>query len=371
MNGFYWIYLVMFAFLLAYHKSECKETKVRLYYAACGFLILMFAMQDYSVSGDNDEYMLQYGIIRDLPISEFLNHKFELGFVIINKLLANTFQSDRVLFVVMSVLVLVPFCVWMERESSHPMMALMSFVAVGIYFHAVVLWRQLCAMGILCFSLRYIRERKLLPFLGTVLLAMLFHKAAAVFLPLYVAYRLPVNKWLLIGAGVLCTAMAVLGGPIMRFINTYIYSYEEYFFGLDGGFTMLAVLWIFTLLVWWLMQHRLQEPKIKLLFLMMLVSAMIQPVSFTFSNWCRIVLFYRLAMVMLIPELYETLFLHRENNKLLALLQKRMPKLYGFVNRNFEKKWFRGAVQTAMFTVLFAWYASELDGAYYILAPVI
>lgn len=371
MNGFYWIYLVMFAFLLAYHKTESKETRVRLYYAACGFLILMFAIQDYSVSGDNDEYMLQYGIIRDLPVSEFLNHKFELGFVIINKFLANTFQSERVLFVVMSVLVLAPFFLWMEKESDNPMLALMSFVAVGIYFHAVVLWRQLCAMGILCFSMRYIRERKLIPFLGTVLIAMLFQKAAAVFIPLYVAYALPVNKWLMIGAGVVCAAMAVLGGPIMRFINTYIYSYEDYFFGLDGGFTMLAVLWVFTLIVWWLMRHRLQEPKIKLLFLMMLVSAVIQPVCFTFSNWCRIVLFFRLAMVMLIPELYDTVFLHRENNKFLLYLQKRKPRLYRFVDKHFEKKWFRGLVQAAMFVVLFAWYASELDGAYYIMAPVI
>lgn len=371
MNGFYWIYLVMFAFLLAYHFVDSKETKVRLYYAACGFLILMFAMQDYSVSGDNDEYMLQYGIIKDLPVSEFLNHKFELGFVIINKILANTFQSERILFVVMSVLVLVPFCLWMEQECEKPMMALMSFVAVGIYFHAVVLWRQLCAMGILCFSFRYVRERKLVPFLLTVLAAMLFQKAAAVFIPMYIAYAFPVNKLLMRLAVVACIAMAVLGGPIMRFVNTYIYSYEDYFFGLDGGFTMLAVLWIFTLMVYWLMGHRLQEPKIKLLFLMMLVSAVIQPVCFTFSNWCRIVLFYRVAMAALIPELYATLFLSRENNKMLTILEKRMPKVYGFVNGNFEKKWFRAAVQIAMFAVLFAWYVSELDGAYYILAPVI
>lgn len=371
MNGFYWIYLVMFAFLLAYHFVDSKETKVRLYYAACGFLILMFAIQDYSVSGDNDEYILQYGIIRDLPVSEFLNHKFELGFVIINKFLANTFQSDRILFVVMSVLVLVPFFLWMEKECENPMLALMSFVAVGIYFHAVVLWRQLCAMGILCFSMQYARERKLGKFLLTVLAAMLFQKAAAVFIVVYIACWFPVNKWVMGAAVAGCVAMAVLGGPIMRFVNTYIYSYEDYFFGLDGGFTMLAVLWIFTALVYYFMSHRLQEPKIKLLFMMMLIAAVLQPVCFTFSNWCRIVLFFRLAMVMLIPELYAALFLSRENNKLLAILQKRMPKIYRFVDKHFEKKWFRGLVQAAMFTVLFAWYVSELDGAYYILAPVI
>ena len=371
MNGFYWIYLVMFAFLLAYHFVESRETKVRLYYAAVGFLILMFAMQDYSVSGDNDEYMLQYGIIKDLPVSEFLNHKFEISFVILNKILANVFQSERILFVVMSVLVMVPYAVWMEKESDEPMLALMSFVAVGIYFHAVVLWRQMCAMGILMLSLKYVRERKLWKFLLTVLLAMTFQKASAVFIVVYIAYAFPVNKWLMLAAVVGCVLMAVLGGLIMDFVQTYIYHYEDYFFGLDGGFTMLAVLWVFTLLVYWLMHHRLKEPKIKVLFMMMLIGAVIQPVCFAFSNWCRVVLFFRVAMAMLIPELYITLFKTKENNGILATLETWTPGLHRAVLRVYDKKWFRGAVQAGMFAVLFAWYVSELDGAYYILAPVI
>ena len=371
MNGFYWIYLVMFVFLLAYHFVDGKDTKVRLYYAACGFLILMFALQDYSVSGDSDEYMLQYGIIKDLPFSQFFSHKFEIGYVLLNRLLSALFESDRILYVCMGILILVPFALWMEKESPNPMLALMSFVAVGFYFHSMVLWRQMFAMAILTFSYRYVRERKLLPFLFTVLIAMLFHQSAAVFLLVYPAYALPVNKWLVIGAAGISAAMIVLGKPIMWFVNTYIYStYNESFFGFDGGITMLAVLWVFTLLVYWLMRDRMEEPKIKLLFGMMLIAVAIHPVVFTFGNWFRIVMYFRIAMVLLIPELYATVFKCRENNRILAILERWTPGIYRAVLSVYDKKWFHGVLQIAMFAILFFWYISEMDGEYYILAPV-
>ena len=44
MNGFYWIYLIMLVFLLGYHFAGSKERKTRLYWIACGFLILIFVL---------------------------------------------------------------------------------------------------------------------------------------------------------------------------------------------------------------------------------------------------------------------------------------------------------------------------------------
>lgn len=48
MNGFYWIYLVMMAFLVGYDYAKTSEQKRLIYYSACGFLILTFAVQDSS-----------------------------------------------------------------------------------------------------------------------------------------------------------------------------------------------------------------------------------------------------------------------------------------------------------------------------------
>ena len=83
MNGFYWIYLVMIAFLLGYGHAKTNEQKRLIYYSACGFLILLFTVQDFSVSIDIAEYMRQWAIIPNLSLGEMLVHKFEIGYVLL------------------------------------------------------------------------------------------------------------------------------------------------------------------------------------------------------------------------------------------------------------------------------------------------
>lgn len=370
MNGFYWIYILIFALLMLWHFSEKEQTREKIYWIALGSLIALFALQDAGVSTDVKEYMYQYSLIPELSFGEMLGHKFEIGFVLLNRLLAALFEGERILILVMGILILVPFGICFAKETEEPMMAVMAFLAVGMYIHAIIYWRQLCAMGILMCSFRFIRERKLWKFLLMVLAAMSFHKASAVFAVMYAAYAVPVNKWLMLGAGLLSAALAVLGEPMVRFITQFVYKYEEFYFVPDGGMTMAVVLWAFTLLVYWLMRDRLEEGRIKIPFMMILIAAVLQPVCLAFYNWLRIVLFFRVAMVLLIPELYVTVFTRRENNKLLGLLEKWVPGIHRAVMKVYDKKWFRAAVQTAMFAVLFAWYADELDGAVYFLAPV-
>ena len=133
MNGFYWIYFVMLAFLLGYEFIRNSENKRLLYYGACGFLILIFVVQDCSVSMDITEYMRQYAIIPGLSFSEMLVHKFEIGYVLLSWFVERVFTSDRVLLLALSLLIMLPFCRSFEQETEHPMVALMAFLALGMY----------------------------------------------------------------------------------------------------------------------------------------------------------------------------------------------------------------------------------------------
>lgn len=370
MNGFYWIYLAMTAFLLGYEFTRSKENKRLVYYAACGFLILIFTLQDYSVSLDIAEYMRQWEIIPDLTFSQMLVHKFEIGFVLLCWFLERTFSSDRMLLLVMGILIMLPFCKSFEEETENPMITLMAFVALGMYLHAIIFWRQLAAMAILTFSFRYIRQRRILPFLAVVLIAMTFHKVAVVFIPLYIVYPIPINKWLLlfcIAAGIV---LAFFGKPIIEFGIAVIYPrYLKYPRLTDGGYTLLALLWVVTLLSYWLLHDHLQDPSVRIPFLMVLTAAMIQPICFTFFWWLRVVLFFRIGLVPLTTHLYGALF-EDPDNKAMLLVQRLAPKLHQVLLPLYGKRWFRVAGQLILFAVLFVWYVSELDGSVYVMAPI-
>jgi len=371
MNGFYWIYLVMIAFLLGYAFCQTKENKRLIYYGACGFLILIFVLQDYSVSLDIAEYMRQWEIIPNLSLGEMLVHKFEIGYVLLCWLLERTFESDRVLLLVLSLLILLPFCRSYEEETENPMIALMAFLALGMYMHAIIFWRQLVAMAILTFSYRFLREQRFLPFLLVVLTAMTFHKTAVVFVGLYILYKVPITKWLLLACSICTLILGLFGKPIIEFGISVIYPrYSHMVLQRIGGETLLSLLWVVTLLSYWLLKDRMTEDCVRIPFLMVLIGATLQPLCFTFFWWLRIVLFFRVALVNMTVLLYTELFC-RKDNRAMVLLQRYLPGVHSRLLPLYDRKWFPVAAQVLMFAVLFAWYVSELDGAVYRMAPII
>lgn len=371
MNGFYWIYLVMLCFLVGYSLANTKEQRRSIYYASVVFLLIIFIAQDFSVSIDIAEYMRQYAIIPTLTFGQMLTHKFEIGYVLLCRLLEMTFESDRVLLVAMGVLILLPFGRFYDRESSQPMVALMAFVALGMYMHAIIFWRQLAAMAIMTFAIPYIRRRKLLPFLLILLAAMSFHKTAVVFLWIYLIYNIPIGKWLLIGCAGLSIILGFFGNDIIDLGIALLYPKYAMFPRLSiGGYTLLALLWVVTLLSYWVFRNRMEDPRIRIPFLMILTAATIQPVCFAFYNWLRIVLYFRVALAAITAELFVELF-EKKENALLALVNKVSPKLHGQIVKLYDTKWFSLSMQLVLFAVLFVWYVSELDGAVYRMAPIV
>ena len=372
MNGFYWIYLVMLGFLIAYDFCKTSEQRRLTYYAACGFLMLIFVAQDFSVSIDIAEYMEQWRIIPNLTLMEMLTHKFEIGYVLLCWVLQRLFASDRVLLVALSILILIPFARSFEQDTEHPMVALMAFLALGMYMHAIIYWRQLVAMAILTFSYRFIRQRRFWPFLLTILAAMTFHKVSIVFLGLYILYQVPITKWLLIGCGVVSGILGFFGPQIIEFGIAVIYPrYENFPRLVIGGETLLALLWVVTLLSFWLLRDRMEEDQIRLPFLMILIAATLQPICFAFYNWLRIVLFFRVALVPMTAQLYVALFQRKEGNRALGLMARFTPGLHRWVMSVYDRRWFQIGTQLILFAVLFVWYVSELEEAVYVMAPIV
>ena len=372
MNGFYWIYLVMLGLLLWYGQVADPSGKRLIYYGGGFFLILLFVAQDYSVSIDIAEYMRQYAIIPGLSFGQMLTHKFELGYVLLCWAIDRLFVSDRVLLLVMGLLTVLPFVISFERETENPMVALMAFLALGMYLHGMIFWRQLAAMGILTFSYPYIRQRKLVPFLALVALAMLFHKVSIVFVGLYVVYNIPINRRLLVLCAGLSLVLGIFGRPIIELGIAFIYPRYSKIPRLNmGGGTLLALFWVVVLLSCWAFRDRLQEGRVRLPFLMVLIAATIQPVCFAYYNWLRVVLFFRIALVPLSALLYQQLFCTLPGNPVLALVARWAPKWHPKAVAMYQSRWFPVFTQLAMFAVLFVWYVSELEGARYLMAPVV
>lgn len=366
MSGFDWIYAILLTITIGSIFIKNQERKNLWFCIGGGFLILLFVAKDLNSSLDLHEYLRQYRIIQDLPISEYLNHKFEIGYVLVNKLLSVLFEGERVLLIFVSLLIMVPYFRLFYKESAHPMISLMLFLALGFYSHALSLYRQFCAMAILTFSIRYIKEKKLLPFLLTVLLAMTFHKTAGAFILVYIGCMLPVNKWLLLAAMLGSALVGVFGQPILNLLNQLVtYPGAPAY---DGGITLLAVLWTIVFISYWVLGYRMEEGRVRVPFIMLLIAAASQPIAFTFYMWARMALYFSCGMLLLLPELYDEVFC-RTDNKVLKLLEKRVPVLHRTIIKIYHTSWFHAVIQIVVFAALYIWFQQEILRPYS-LAPI-
>ena len=96
------------------------------------------------------------------------------------------------------------------EHAVYPAFAMLLFMFPTIFVSDGGQMRQGMAMGILLFSFRYIKERKLLMFLFTVYLAISFHTSATIFIVAYWVVLIPMNSTRILIAVLICMVLSPL-----------------------------------------------------------------------------------------------------------------------------------------------------------------
>ncbi len=297
------VYLIVFAMVsvcaILSGTQVSAKWKDRMYWGCAGVLVLLSALRDYSVGADTLIYCEEFHTIRGLPFLEAMHFRWEQGYVAVNWLLGQFLEDERFLLILMSCIILFPIFIWIKRESQWPILSLVVFIGMGMWNASMFILRQWCAMAVLTFSYKYIRERKFVPFFITVLIAMLFHRTAAVFILVYFVAKVPLNRRTLLVAILLAVIEGVAGEGILSILNHFARISEAGNF--NGGIKMLLVLWACVLAAFIFFKEKIPE-KMDLWFRIVLLAALIQPIAFTFSNWARVVSYFSVALTIFLPD---------------------------------------------------------------------
>lgn len=327
------VYGILAALAVGEAPLKKRGYKTALYWGGAVLLISMAALRDFSVGPDTKQYLGENGFleIMALPWHQVPFFKWELGYTLLNKIVGTIYCNQRFLLIVVMLVALVPVFYRLFRDSRWATLSLVCVLGTGIWETSAFLMRQGCAMAILTFSYRYCKERKFLPFLGCVIAAMLFHRTAAVWLLLYFVYPLAINGRTLVACAVASFLCGIAGPGVFYILRIFARNEEQ--MEHNGGLPMLVVLWLCVVTVFVLHKGKIPEQD-RLYYWMLLLAAVMQPVAFTFSNFARIVVYFRLAMVVLLPN----------------TLQDFLPG-----DKNRGKRAAAGALLCA---VLFVWYAT-------------
>ncbi len=173
----------------------------------------------------------------------------EIGYVYVNVLINKFISSDPTVFLAfVSAAILVPISIIFKRYSKIPALSYIIFASFVIYIFSFSALRQTIAIGLTTLSYIFVEKKKLLPFLGMVLLATLFHATAIIFVIVYPVcnwVNMTLNKYILsccIGGVLLFSLKSVLNYIIPLIFADNQGRYMGYYADDAGAAYNLAIL---------------------------------------------------------------------------------------------------------------------------------
>lgn len=156
----------------------------------------------------------------------------EKGFVLFNQILQVFSTNYRILIVVTSLIFSFCLCQISVKKSKNSVMCLVAVVLSTFYFTSLNNIRQCLAAIILIEGFNFIYEKKLLPYLITILIAFIFHKTAIIMIPIYFLINSNIIRKYFLKLVILSLILL----PIISKIFIYIIGFTKYAYYFNSSF---------------------------------------------------------------------------------------------------------------------------------------
>lgn len=350
------IYMVTLAVIVSFAgytspKYGLRQKNYKNYIILCGLLMLALTALRSPYFGVNDNYgymvkyqnLQQYADFRDYYDRYMSGYDFlssEAGFYYTMWFFGQVLKDGQWVYAISSLLITVATCRFIYKHSVDAPLSLTIYVCLGLFTFNMNAMRQAMAMSICLFAYDHAKNRKLIPFVLTVLLAMLFHKTALCFMPVYFlpALKNRLGSWAFYVAGLIICLLFV-----DRIIEGYYaISGEDYSdsSGATGGGLFVVLLYVGAIVLTLYRPTLLERTSARIAFLATLAGFVAYLARYVGSDILeRVSYYYFYFLMLLIPEAMHALNI-REHRLIKVLfifgsLALFFYRVYGGEFRNF------------------------------------
>lgn len=195
------VLLILFYLLTGKQKEDVSEQQKK---RLSLFLILSFAVL-FFISAFRGDFTMDYVGYEDI-YNRYLNFSIsdiftgrvssypEIGYVIFQYVIKTIFGSPLFIFVFSTILILVSHMGEIHRNFPNHLLPLIIFVEMGNYYTSFNVMRQIMAVAIVIWGIRYIEQRKFIKYAIVIIIAATFHTSAIFMLPMYFLLNLRLGK---------------------------------------------------------------------------------------------------------------------------------------------------------------------------------
>ncbi|SDN95429.1 EpsG family protein [Acetanaerobacterium elongatum] len=310
----WYIYYIMMAiilglgFLLSY-RGQSKQKNL-IFLGISFVMLVVIASLRYEVGDDYYNYMMVFNSIKNTPLTGAITYNYEPGFFLWCKLI-QLFTPHFQWFYALSAIATTALVFWfIYKESKLPFLSVYLYMTLMFYYWSLSLMRQIFAAAICTLSIKFIREKKFIPFLLIVLAAASFHKSALIMLPIFFIAQIKFN-WksvsILGGAALLCFIFA---NDIMSFVVNLLGSaYTDASKYAQGSLIIYGIFPTFVFIAAWCFKKKLleQDPTNNVYLNFMFYSCVISLFIARVFIVERFAVYFFLSSIVLIPNMIMTL----------------------------------------------------------------
>lgn len=312
------------SFRYNHRKSELLESKIPYFLM---FFLAAFRLE--TVGNDSDNYLYLFNYIKDGGSIQVWSTRYEWGYLIFNKYIAEFWKNQYAIFVMSSLVIYLLFWHIIKRYSKMYWMSVFLFLTLGLYSNSVNVIRLAMAYSICMLAYGMLQQNKYIAFIGLVILATLFHSTAAVFIFVLPLDRMKMSKqifivWVVI-SGLVYTLFSGLLDQVITIktsYNTYVENGEYFNSGYLATF-LNASFWILIIIVVYALYRnnsfvsRIEKGKVAawekiILFGLILITCYLLGIKLNLMD--RVAGYYRCLMILFIPNAIQEIESKKRRN---------------------------------------------------------
>lgn len=174
----------------------------------------------------------------------------ELLYFILNWIIGNIFGNYQVFLAIVAIICIIPIAFVYCEDRRFSFLKIVIFVNLPTFVMMFSGLRQAIAISIGTIAYHFVRKKKLVPFLLTVLIAFGFHKSSFMLLPMYWIYQMRFKRkhlWIIVPSMV---TLYLFNGTIFNYLLTFIDDYADKYdatAGVTGAVNMLILFGLFVI----------------------------------------------------------------------------------------------------------------------------
>jgi len=299
-----------------------KYKQIRLTYIILisTILTLQSGLRNIAVGPDTYAYFLKFESVTHTSWSEIAQTFIDVylhgkgkgaGYPLLQKIFQIFSESYRYFLISVAIFFFYSFSRFVYKNTStiaQAMFAYVLYLALFYSFFSVNGIRQAIATGIILLAYEYVKERKLKPFLLACFIAIFLHKSSIIFMLVYPLYQVKNVKLLYLATAISAMIAFLFRQPILQFFYTLYYNEQSNRENSSPATTfpiMMALIFVFIVYNLFYSKKKLTAETLGMVSISS-IAFVFTPTVGTNSETMRIVQYFSLFFVILLPSLFYT-----------------------------------------------------------------